>query len=141
MTGRAALFCGAILASLALFPPSRAEAGGISAEITEQLRTFSTCAGRMMALRDHLALFGGPEVDRAEVAREAHVSILEALLDLALADGFDGRRVTGWRIEARAAQSAVLSQADFGTTPERRARARVAADRHIAQCNRLILGV
>jgi hypothetical protein len=139
MTGRNAFLRVAFAALIAL--PTGAQAGPVSPDQVEQIRTFATCAGRMMAVRDHLALFGGPEVNRAEAAREAHVAVLDALLETALTDGLDGRRVTAWRVDARAAQAAVLTQADFGTTLEARQRARAASARHVAACDRLILGV
>lgn len=93
----------------------------------------------MMAYRDHLALFGGAGVDQAEAARQAHIQILDALLEHADAQ-FDGTRVFQWRIEARAAQSAVLSQSSFATDLRLRGHARKAADRHIGLCDSLILG-
>lgn len=138
MTGRIASLCAALIALFALSEGARAAAPD-GARI-EQLRIFAGCAGRMMAVRDHLALFGGDGVDDAEARRAAHVAVLEALVEDAREDGFEARRAYHWRIDARAAQSALLSQASFGTTPEARGLAARAAGRHLAACNRLILG-
>jgi hypothetical protein len=138
MPGRTALFC-AGLAALTAFAPGAGGAQSVSSD-PEQIRTFAGCAGRMTALRDHLALFGGDGVDSAEDRRRAHLAVLDALVETARAEGFDARQVLHWRIDARAAQSAVLSQAAFGTTDTARQRAGAASQEHIARCDRLILG-
>lgn len=119
--------------------PISSQASDFEGEFTAQVRTFANCAGRMMAYRDHLALFGGTGVDAAEAARQAHIQILEALLEHA-GTQLDGRRVFQWRIDARAAQSAVLSQSSFATEVHIRSHAITVAERHIDTCNRLILG-
>ena len=138
MTGRTALFCAGLAALLALLPGTRAAA--IASDRIEQLRIFATCAGRMMALRDHLALFGSDGIDAAEARRAQHIAVLEALTEDARDEGFDPRRALHWRIDARAAQSAVLTRSSFGTTQAARDSATAASDRHIAFCDRLILG-
>ncbi|MEM6823882.1 MAG: hypothetical protein AAF566_02115 [Pseudomonadota bacterium] len=139
MSCRVTPFCAALLALLAFAPTSGRAAWG-SVGIVEQIQTFATCAGRMMALRDHLALFGSSGVDRAESKREAHVSVLEALSELADGAAPDGQLVHQWRIEGRAAQGAVLSQSTFGTTQDARDRAARVSARHLSLCDRMILG-
>ena len=137
MSGRIAIFCAA-LAALTSLAPLPSQAAMPPRAIDEQIHTFATCAGRMMALRDHLALFGDDGVEQAEARREAHVSVLEALMEMA--EAIDGRTVTRWRIQGRAAQGSVLSQSAFGTSEAARSRATRIADRHVALCDRLILG-
>lgn len=139
MSGRIAGLLVALSATLLLSPtPSRAAAD--RTDLAEEIRVFATCAGRMMALRDHLALFGGAGVDQAEAAREAHLDVLSALLELGPNDDTSPSRVYQWRVEARAAQSAILSQSAFGTRPAARAAASRASERHVSFCNGLILG-
>ena len=137
MSGRIAVFCAA-LAALLILAPAQSRAAMAPDGVTQQIHTFATCAGRMMALRDHLALFGHAGVDEAEARREAHVSILDALMEMA--GEMDGRTVTRWRIHGRAAQGSILSQSAFGTTEASRNRAAKIAERHVAHCDRLILG-
>ena len=142
MMGRIAYLCVGLAALVSL--PTEGRSAALphkdQAEQIEQIRTFAYCAGRMMALRDHLSIFGTEGVDAADTRRSAHLAILDALVEIASEDGFDYRQAYSWQIDARAAQTAVLSQADFGTSETTRRRARAAADRHIASCDRLILG-
>lgn len=142
MSNRPAFLSAALSALLASAPgPTHAAVPANDPRTAEQIHTFATCAGRMRALSDHLSLFGGgARIDRAEAARHQHGAVLEALLEIARAAGFDDGRATTWRVEGLAAQRAVLRQSVFGTSEETRTRAKRAAARHIAACDRLILG-
>ncbi len=139
MMGRTAFFCVGLATLVSLPTEGRAAAMPVNEQI-EQIRTFAYCAGRMMALRDHLSIFGTEGVDAADARHSAHLAVLDALVEIASENGFDYRQAYSWQIDARAAQTAVLSQADFGTSESTRRRARAVADRHITSCDRLILG-
>lgn len=72
------------------------------------LREFAVCAGRYSALVEHQWLVDGP-------ASEVSAATRDSLLDLAEAVEGPGMATTvmGWRIEAKVAQKALLTQAHF----------------------------
>lgn len=87
------------------------------------LRDFSTCAGRLSALVEHQWLVDGPASESTARQRDAMLALVEAVLPPDQAP-----RAMQWRIEAKAAQAALLTRASF-------AQDRVAADRadHLVQ--------
>ncbi|WP_435259430.1 hypothetical protein ACSBLW_06570 [Thioclava sp. FR2] len=101
----------------------------------EQVYQFASCAGRFSALMEHQWLVDGPESERT--ARM--VANMSALVQAVLAEG-QGRRALSWRIEAKAAQRALLMQADFGTEAPLRQRAQARAEVLLGACRALLLG-
>lgn len=95
-----ALFC-------ALAAPVAAQAEGDVPD--DPLRFFATCAGRMSALMEHQWIVDGPASDVTKAQRAE-------LLDLVAALTPPGQesRVMGWRVAAKAAHAALLSQARHG---------------------------
>jgi hypothetical protein len=81
------------------------------------LRDFAVCAGRFSALVEHQWLVDGPASDRSARQRDAMLSLVEAVLppDMAAAS-------LHWRIEAKAAQTALLSRAHFAGDRDAKAR-------------------
>ncbi|MGQ0564236.1 MAG: hypothetical protein ACT4OK_04095 [Gemmobacter sp.] len=104
-----------------------------AADMTETLHAFADCAGRYTAVTEHLWLFDGQ-------ASEATASRRDAFADLVAAVAPDANvtpaTLRAWRIEARAAQGALLAAATF----RRDARAGAVARMHIARCDRLLPG-
>ena len=74
-----------------------------------EMRLFATCAGRLSAQMEHQWLLADPAADRTERQRAAMISLLEA----AMAPG-EERSALALRIEAKAAQAALLTRASFG---------------------------
>jgi hypothetical protein len=102
-------------------------------EMAETLRIFADCAGRYAAVTEHLWLFDGPASEGSAARRDDFTDLVAAVVpdaDVPLAT------VRGWRIEAWAAQGALLSAATF----RRDARADAVARDHIARCDRLLPG-
>lgn len=70
-------------------------------------RLFAVCTGRLSAAMEHAWLMGGPEAEAAGQQRAAMLSLLEAV-----ADPHD-KRLMALRVDAKAAQSALMSRAIF----------------------------
>lgn len=69
-------------------------------------RDFALCAGRYSALVEHQWLVDGPASEHSAMIRDAFVQMTEAV------SGTEGAAVAlNWRIEAKAAQAALLSRA------------------------------
>lgn len=69
------------------------------------LRDFSTCTGRYSALVEHQWLVDGPASEQSARVRDALWSLVEAV-----AGPEETKAAMGWRIEAKAAQRALLAQ-------------------------------
>jgi hypothetical protein len=72
------------------------------------LREFAVCAGRFSALVEHQWLMDGPASDVSAGTRDSLLALVAAVEEPGM-----GATVMGWRIEAKAAQKALLSRADF----------------------------
>jgi hypothetical protein len=72
------------------------------------LRDFSVCAGRYSALVEHQWLVDGPASEQAAEQRDAMLELVGAVMPVGMAT-----TAMGWRIEAKAAQGALLSRAYF----------------------------
>jgi hypothetical protein len=97
----------------------------------QTLRAFADCAGRYTAETEHLWLFDGPASENIAARRDAFADLVGALAPDA---GVDMAILRGWRVEARAAQGALLSAATF----RRDAQAGVVARAYIHRCDRLL---
>ena len=114
----------AALASLLLALP-------LHAENPEHL--FATCAGRLSALTEFQWLTDGPASEQTARERDAMVSLAEAA---APAEALPF--LIHWRVNAKAAQTALLQRAAFGSDPEGHAARR--AQRLVSACRALLLG-
>jgi hypothetical protein len=97
-------------------------------------RMFAGCVGRFSAEREHAWLLGSEETPRLEAQREAFLALLDAAPSEA-----PPRQTLAYRIEAKMAHAALLTEASFGTDPQRARRASVLATRHIGLCQSLLL--
>lgn len=105
---------------------------GLSAD--DQLRSFAICAGRFSALLDHERLMenGAPDLVRSD-----RISMLELLDAVMPADRV--REVLSWRINAKAAQAALLTRATFSNDAPDAAWAQQQSDRLVAECRAYLL--
>lgn len=106
----------------------------------ELTRLFADCAGRFLAEAEHEALFSGHAAQQAMDSRDDFLMLLGAVLPAARAAGLPEARALSWRVEARAAQRALLAAGEFNMRQDAATRARATAERYIATCNRLRLG-
>jgi hypothetical protein len=72
------------------------------------LRDFAVCAGRYSALVEHHWLVDGPASEASARTRDSLLALVEAVVAPA-----QQRTALNWRIEAKVAQRALLSQAYF----------------------------
>lgn len=96
---------------------------------------FATCTGRMSAVMEHQWLTDGPASEITQALRDGHLALLEASLTADQAED-----ALNWRIEAKAAQAALLSLATFGPDPATRLRASLRAEELVSACSALLLG-
>jgi hypothetical protein len=82
------------------------------------LREFAVCAGRFSALVEHQWMVDGPASDASAGTRDNLLALVAAVEEPGMA-----AKVMGWRIEAKVAQKALLTQAHFAkdALAERRA--------------------
>lgn len=99
------------------------------------LRLFATCTGRLSALREDQWHGAGALADQS-AARMAMMAELTQAMTPAGAEA----QVMGWRVEAKAAQAALLSTARFGQDRSTAERAAGMAEHQIAPCRSLLLG-
>ena len=125
-----------LLAAAAL---AASDAMALPASPVERVRIFADCAGRLDALEHHQWMVAGPasEITRAE--RIAFSDILAALIPDARAVGLPRLSAVSWRIEARAAQRALLETAEFSNDPARAADAGAMAEQYLITCRQLLL--
>lgn len=88
---------------LALAPTGGAWAGDGFPD--DPLYLFATCTGRLSALMEHQWIVDGPASDRTRQDRDAMLTLVEAAMRESQAV-----QVMAWRIEAKAAHSALLAQ-------------------------------
>ncbi|MBR9652041.1 hypothetical protein [Thalassovita aquimarina] len=112
-------------------PPSPADA----AAPLDQVRIFATCTGRLSAQMEYQWMFDGPGSEVTETTRAALIDILDAIVP---ADA--GPEVLHWRIEAKAAQAALLDRAVFNSDRDDAQMAQRIARRQIDACRALLLG-
>lgn len=94
-------------------------------------RFFADCAGRMSAELSFRWMFSDPSADQIEDLRRATLDVLGAMT----AEGQEAR-VMAWRVEARSAHSALLSQGTFRGAEWAVTR----AAENIAHCTQFIVG-
>lgn len=94
---------------------------------------FATCAGRLSALTEFQWLTDGPASEQTARQRDAMVALAEA----AAPDAARPHLIT-WRVNAKAALTALLQRAAFGSDPEGHAARR--AERLVTACRALLLG-
>ena len=74
----------------------------------DQLHIFATCTGRLSAQMEYQWMFDGEGSEATEAARNALIEILDAIMP-----PDQVRDVMAWRVEAKMAQSALLTRAVF----------------------------
>lgn len=97
----------------------------------DPLRFFAHCTGRLSAEMSHRATLAQPGVEDVATLRASFITLVQALTP----EGH-GREVLSWRIDARAAHSALLSRATF----QQDAWAASRAEAEVAHCVSLVLG-
>lgn len=100
---------------------------------TDLTAIFAGCAGRFSAAVEHAWLMQDPLSDEIEARRRAFLSLLDAM-----GAGEDADALAR-RIEAKAAQAALLRDASFGTDKDRAAWAESRATAQLAHCRQLLL--
>ena len=96
--------------------------------------TFASCTGRLSAQMEHQWLLQDPASTQTERRRSAMINLLEATMN-----PDNGSTVLSWRIDAKLAQSQLLTRATFNADPEDALWARSRAEAEIAACNGLLL--
>lgn len=109
-----------------------APAWGLPAD--QQLRSFANCAGRLTAELEHAWLTYDDRADVIEAQRKQVVELLNAVLPQNR-----GREVLAWRVEARAAQRALLMRATFADNSDDAAWAAKVASEYRADCTSFLL--
>lgn len=106
-----------------------------TAPLSDPLRTFAACAGRLSAQMEFEWMFDGPASEITKAQRSAVIDILEAMI------GPDqGRDVLNWRVEAKMAHASLLTRSKFSTDRRVTLRAERLALRSLENCNALLLG-
>lgn len=103
------------------------------------LRDFAACAGRYSATLERQWLLGLPGSDEIAKRRASFADLVDALLPIARTEGYGGRDILNWRIEAKFAQARLLQLGDFGTNHDNRAPAHEMAARYLTQCDQMLL--
>lgn len=98
-------------------------------------RRFAACTGRLSALMEHQWLLSDPAADVTRARRDAMAGLLEA----AMAPG-DGPQLRALRIQAKYAQSVLLTRATFNRNPADARWAARRAQAEIAGCAALLAG-
>ena len=96
--------------------------------------TFASCTGRLSAQMEHQWLMQSPGADQTESRRETMITLLEATMH-----PDEGPTVLSWRVEAKLAQSQLLTRATFNSDTDDATWARNRAEAEIAACNGLLL--
>ena len=99
-----------------------------------QLRTFANCAGRLTAQLEHAWLMHDDSAETIEDQRAQVVELLSAIMPQEA-----GRDVLNWRIDARAAQRALLQRATFTQDPSEAEWAGNLAQQYVADCTGFLL--
>lgn len=99
-----------------------------------QLRNFANCVGRMTAELEHAWLMNDSDAALLEQQRSQVAELLAAIMPRDL-----GRTVLGWRVDARAAQRALLMQASFASDADDAEWAASTAAQYRADCTGFLL--
>jgi hypothetical protein len=99
------------------------------------LTLFARCSGQLSAEREHAWLTGHRDADQLDRQRRAFLALLEATPRPG-----NAQTAMAYRIEAKMAHAALLSQASFSLDAGRADRARQLAAHHVGTCQSLLLG-
>jgi|APEBP8051073178_1049388.scaffolds.fasta_scaffold00002_347 hypothetical protein len=122
----------AILLGLALLAPARPLA---AADLAPDLHLFATCAGRLSALMEHQWLLSDPLSDQTATERAAMLSLVEAMTPPGGEAG-----ALNWRVEAKAAQAALLAASRRPQNDPTAGTASRRSEELIGACRSLLLG-
>ncbi len=123
-----------ILAMLVIFglvhTPKTAYAGSLE----DPLYRFATCTGRLSALMEFQWLTDGPASEETQRLRDSMIELIDATMPTG-----EGHKVLAWRIDAKAAQSKLLTAAHFGPNKDQATWSMERAMQQIGECRALLL--
>ncbi|NIY72479.1 hypothetical protein HCZ30_08525 [Marivivens donghaensis] len=117
--------------ALSLPLSGQAQTVGLSGD---PLRIFATCTGRLSALMEFQWMFDGPLSEQTEAERARMIGLIDAIMPPE-----KGRDVLAWRINAKYAQSRLLTRARFASDSRDATWAAEQAERMISECRALML--
>lgn len=100
----------------------------------DMVRLFASCTGRLSAQIEHQWLMADPGSDATHAQRAHLIELLDTV-----APPHAGRQILNWRIDAKQAQSVLLTRATFNRDASDASWARARADREIANCTAMLL--
>lgn len=100
----------------------------------DPLYRFASCAGRLSALMEFQWLTDGPASEETRAVRDGMIDLVEAIIP----EGH-GPKVLAWRIDAKAAQSKLLTAAHFASGQDQANWSMQRAMQQIAECRALLL--
>jgi len=98
------------------------------------VRIFAECSGRLTAAVEHQRMFFGEASPDLEQAQVAMFAVLEAATPPDM-----NRSVISWRVSARAAQNALMSQATLSFNQQTSTWAQQRSDRLLADCQSFVI--
>ena len=101
----------------------------------DPLRTFAACAGRLSAVMEYQWMFDGAGSEKTQADRAAVLDLIAAVMEPG-----QGRNVLQWRLEAKRAQSVLLTRATFNDDENDAAWARAQALQYQQDCSGMLLG-
>ncbi len=100
----------------------------------DPLRIFATCTGRLSALMEFQWMFDGPLSEQTEAERARMIDLIDTIMPPE-----KGRDVLAWRINAKYAQSRLLTRARFASDSHDATWAAEQSERMISECRALML--
>ncbi len=123
-----------ILAMLIVFGWANTPRTAYAGSAEDPLYRFATCAGRLSALVEFQWLTDGPASEETQRLRDAMIELIDATMPSG-----EGHKVLAWRIDAKAAQSKLLTAAHFGPNKDQAAWSMERAMQQIGECRALLL--
>ena len=100
----------------------------------DPLYRFASCTGRLSALMEFQWLTDGPASEETRQLRDMMIELVEAIMPQG-----QGPKVLAWRIDAKAAQSKLLTSAYFATDSDQALWSMARATQQIDECRALLL--
>ena len=101
-----------------------------TADLTDPLREFATCTGRLSAQMEHEWLLQDNAAEATEAYRATMIELVQAVMEPG-----QGRSVLQWRVDAKLAHAALLTRATFKEDQW----AAVQAQRLVLSCTSLLV--
>ena len=83
-----------------------------AADLTDPLRFFASCTGRLSAQMEHQWLLQDEAAEQTEATRATMIELVQATMNPG-----EGRKVLAWRVDAKLAHAALLARATFEDDP------------------------